>query len=85
MTNFAAESEKEAVKSSQKSLNTKKDAEVESQEEKNPEQLKLFGVVPLPGTKKMYNEDIEKEKLEKRRNVSQLPSWEASKRQSGKI
>jgi hypothetical protein len=55
------------------------------EETKKKERLKLLGVVPLPGTKKMYRADIEKEKVGKRRNLSQLPSWESSRRLSGKI
>jgi hypothetical protein len=55
------------------------------EETKKKERLKLLGVVPLPGTKKMYSADIEKEKVGKRRNLSQLPSWESSRKLSGKI
>jgi hypothetical protein len=55
------------------------------EERKKRERLKLLGVVPLPGTKKMYNADKDKEKVDKRRSLSQLPSWESSRRLSGKI
>lgn len=55
------------------------------EEQQKTERLKLLGVVPLPGTKKMYSEDIEKDKVGKRRNLSQLPSWESSRKLSGKI
>lgn len=54
-------------------------------EEKKKERLKLLGVVPIPGTTRMYKEDIENEKREKRKARAQMPRWESSRRMSGKV
>ena len=55
------------------------------QESKKAECLKLLGVVPIPGTKKMYNEDIEKKKLDRRKQMTQIPAWESFRKSSGKL
>lgn len=55
------------------------------QEKKKVERLKLLGVVPIPGTKKMYTEDIEKEKLDRRKQMAHLPAWESYRKSSGKL
>jgi len=54
-------------------------------EEKKKERLKLLGVVPIPGTTRRYNEDIENEKREKRKARTQMPRWESSRKMSGKV
>ncbi|KAG7371232.1 hypothetical protein IV203_019802 [Nitzschia inconspicua] len=45
---------------------------------KKKSKLKLLGVVPIPGTKKVYKEDRREKKAEKRiQKQSRRPSWEA--------
>jgi hypothetical protein len=49
------------------------------------QKLKLLGVVPIPGTQKLYRDDIELKKIEERRNkMSRTPSWEMGLSSSGK-
>jgi hypothetical protein len=39
--------------------------------------LKLLGLVPIPGTKKMYEEDLQRKRIEDRRKqMTRMPSWE---------
>jgi hypothetical protein len=50
------------------------------------EKLKLLGVVPIPGTQKMYNEDRREKKAEdRRRNGSGFATWESSLAEQGKL
>jgi hypothetical protein len=45
---------------------------------KKKSKLKLLGVVPIPGTKKVYKEDRREKKAEKRmQKQSRRPAWEA--------
>ena len=48
------------------------------------EKLKLLGIVPIPGTKKEYEEDRRQKKIEKRQGLTRKASWEASLAASGK-
>lgn len=48
------------------------------------EKLKLLGLVPIPGTKKEYEEDRRQKKIEKRQGLTRKASWEASLAASGK-
>jgi len=48
------------------------------------EKLKLLGLVPIPGTKKQYEEDRRQKKIEKRQGLTRKASWEASLAASGK-
>jgi hypothetical protein len=42
------------------------------------ERLKLFGAVPIPGTQKMYKDDIDlKRKEDRQSKMSRRPSWES--------
>ena len=43
---------------------------------KKKQNLKLLGVVPIPGTTKAYREDRRLARLEKRHSKSTLPAWE---------
>jgi len=43
---------------------------------KKKQNLKLLGVVPIPGTTKTYREDRRLARLEKRHSKSTLPAWE---------
>jgi hypothetical protein len=52
------------------------------------ERLKLLGLVPIPGTKKMYNEDRREKKIESRKKdgkQSGYASWEAGLAAEGKL
>lgn len=53
-------------------------------DKKKKEKLKLLGFVPIPGTKKQYEEDRRLKKIEKRQNLTRKASWEASLAASGK-
>jgi len=45
---------------------------------KKKSKLKLLGVVPIPGTKKVYKEERREKRAEKRQQrMSRRPSWEA--------
>jgi hypothetical protein len=47
-------------------------------ETRKKHKLKLLGVVPIPGTQKLYKEEIELKRAEAKRNkMSRMPSWEA--------
>ncbi|CAJ1958362.1 unnamed protein product [Cylindrotheca closterium] len=48
------------------------------------EKMKLLGIVPIPGTKKEYEEDRRQKKIEKRQGLTRKASWEASLAASGK-
>ncbi|KAL3936545.1 MAG: hypothetical protein SGBAC_008160 [Bacillariaceae sp.] len=48
------------------------------------QKLKLLGIVPIPGTKKEYEEDRRQKKIEKRQGLTRKASWEASLAASGK-
>jgi len=48
------------------------------QQKKKKSKLKLLGVVPIPGTKKVYDEDRREEKAKQRlQKMARRPSWEA--------
>lgn len=52
------------------------------------ERLKLLGLVPIPGTKKMYNDDRRERKIENRKRDSKksgYATWEASLAAGGKL
>lgn len=56
--------------------------------EQKRERLKLLGLVPIPGTKKMYDEDRREKKIESRKKDSKLSgyaSWEAGLAAGGKL
>jgi hypothetical protein len=45
---------------------------------KKKKKLKLLGVMPIPGTKKVYKEDRREKKAEKRiQKQKNRPAWEA--------
>jgi len=50
-----------------------------SPQKKKKSKLKLLGIVPIPGTQKMYSEDRREQRVEKRiTKMTRRPSWEAS-------
>jgi hypothetical protein len=47
-------------------------------ETRKKQKLKLLGVVPIPGTQKLYKDDIDLKRSEARKTkMSRMPSWEA--------
>jgi hypothetical protein len=63
-----------------------KGAAIESIIKARADKLKLLGVVPIPGTKKMYTEDRREKKLEKRSSKRcGYATWEASLAAEGKL
>jgi hypothetical protein len=61
------------------SVETESNLSTASPHKKKKSKLKLLGVVPIPGTQKMYSEDRRAERAEKRlAKMIRRPSWEAS-------
>lgn len=65
-------------RSNQRDFSSKSDGTSNTNEKKKKSKLKLLGIVPIPGTQKMYSEDRRKQREEKRiAKQNRRPSWEA--------
>ena len=53
-------------RSNQRDFSSKSDGTSNANEKKKKSKLKLLGIVPIPGTQKMYSEDQRKQREEKR-------------------